>query len=59
MAADIINDVAMCVELLLGSVYLKDYGPILLCCSTGMKSIVGVAGGATRAAITQHQVGLN
>lgn len=28
---------------------------LILCVSTAMKSIVGVAGGATRAALTQHQ----
>ncbi|KAK7576676.1 hypothetical protein V9T40_012962 [Parthenolecanium corni] len=55
LVADFTNDIAMCFELLLGFVWFKNYGPIILCISTGMKAIVGVAGGATRAAITQHQ----
>ncbi|XP_014297779.1 RUS family member 1 isoform X1 [Microplitis demolitor] len=54
LTADILNDLAMGIELTL------PYTPssvvtILLCLSTAMKSIVGVAGGATRAALTQHQ----
>lgn len=57
LVADITNDVAMCFELLLGSVIFKPYASLILCISTGMKAIVGVAGGATRASITQHQVG--
>lgn len=57
LVADFTNDAAMCFELLLGFVWFKNYGPTILCISTGMKAIVGVAGGATRAAITQHQVG--
>ncbi len=46
----------MCVELLLGLATFKKYSSLILCVAMGMKSIVGVAGGATRAAITQHQV---
>lgn len=57
-AADLINDTAMCIELLLGAAFLKDYGPFILSISSGMKAVVGVAGGSTRAAITQHQVNL-
>ncbi|XP_076387435.1 RUS family member 1 [Megachile rotundata] len=51
--ADILNDVAMGLELLLP--YFSSYSLAILCVSTAMKSIVGVAGGATRAAVTQHQ----
>lgn len=52
--ADILNDLAMGIELLLP--YFSSYSLVILCISTAMKSIVGVAGGATRAALTQHQV---
>ena len=38
-----------------GLPYFMGYSTALLCTATVMKSIVGVAGGATRAAITQHQ----
>ena len=51
--ADILNDLAMGIELLLP--YFSSYSLVILCISTAMKSIVGVAGGATRAALTQHQ----
>ncbi|XP_076287109.1 RUS family member 1 [Lasioglossum baleicum] len=51
--ADILNDLAMGIELLLP--YYSSYSLAILCVSMIMKSIVGVAGGATRAAITQHQ----
>ncbi|KAK2581179.1 hypothetical protein KPH14_007983 [Odynerus spinipes] len=51
--ADILNDVAMGIELLIP--YFSAYSVVVLCASTAMKSIVGVAGGATRAALTQHQ----
>ncbi|KZC09706.1 PREDICTED: RUS1 family protein C16orf58 homolog [Dufourea novaeangliae] len=51
--ADILNDLAMGIELLLP--YFSPYSLVILCISTTMKSIVGVAGGATRAALTQHQ----
>ncbi|XP_069703113.1 RUS family member 1 isoform X2 [Periplaneta americana] len=51
--ADALNDSAMALELLLPM--FMEYSTYILCISTGMKSVVGVAGGATRAAITQHQ----
>nr|XP_031849680.1 RUS1 family protein C16orf58 [Nomia melanderi] len=51
--ADILCDLAMGIELLLP--YYSSYSLGILCISTAMKSIVGVAGGATRAVITQHQ----
>lgn len=47
----------MGLELLLP--YFSSYSLGILCISTAMKSIVGVAGGATRAALTQHQVKKN
>ncbi|KAK3927586.1 RUS family member 1 [Frankliniella fusca] len=51
--ADVLNDFAMFLELLLP--YFMGYSTMLLCAATVLKSIVGVAGGATRAALTQHQ----
>ncbi|XP_034252608.1 RUS1 family protein C16orf58 homolog [Thrips palmi] len=51
--ADIVNDLAMFLELLLP--FFMGYSTALFCVATLLKSIVGVAGGATRAALTQHQ----
>lgn len=50
--ADVLNDAAMCLEL--GLSFLSGFTTLILCCSTIMKAIVGVAGGATRMAMTQH-----
>ncbi|CAH1647548.1 unnamed protein product [Spodoptera littoralis] len=50
--ADVLNDAAMCIEIALP--VFKNYTTAVLCVSTVMKAIVGVAGGATRAAMTQH-----
>ncbi|XP_015116721.1 RUS1 family protein C16orf58 homolog isoform X2 [Diachasma alloeum] len=52
--ADVLNDIAMGIELLL-PYFSTTYTTLILCATTSMKSIVGVAGGATRAALTQHQ----
>ncbi|KAK9504346.1 hypothetical protein O3M35_010701 [Rhynocoris fuscipes] len=52
--ADILNDLATLLELTLLPLFPK-MALRILCLSTSMKAIVGVAGGATRAAITQHQ----
>ncbi|XP_063974066.1 RUS family member 1 isoform X2 [Diachasmimorpha longicaudata] len=52
--ADVLNDIAMGIELLL-PYFSKTSTTFILCATTSMKSIVGVAGGATRAALTQHQ----
>ncbi|XP_075220799.1 RUS family member 1 isoform X2 [Lycorma delicatula] len=52
--ADFLNDSAMCVEMFLLPV-VPIFSTQLLCLSTTMKAIVGVAGGATKAAVTQHQ----
>nr|XP_018895982.1 PREDICTED: RUS1 family protein C16orf58 homolog [Bemisia tabaci]XP_018895983.1 PREDICTED: RUS1 family protein C16orf58 homolog [Bemisia tabaci]XP_018895985.1 PREDICTED: RUS1 family protein C16orf58 homolog [Bemisia tabaci] len=53
LMADVLNDIAMLAEMLLP--YVPNYTTIILCASQSAKAIVGVAGGATRAAITQHQ----
>ncbi|XP_044019590.1 RUS family member 1-like [Aphidius gifuensis] len=52
--ADVLNDLAMGLELML-LYYATSYTTIILCLSTSMKAVVSVAGGATRAALTQHQ----
>ncbi|KAG5881575.1 hypothetical protein JTB14_035019 [Gonioctena quinquepunctata] len=51
--ADILNDVAMSIELFLPLV--STFSMQILCVTSVMKSIVGIAGGATRASITNHQ----
>lgn len=51
--ADILNDGAMTLELLLPT--FGSYSWQILCLTTAMKAMVGVAGGATRASVTQHQ----
>src|SRR4051812_33264565 len=53
LLADVLNDLAMFLELLspiVPALFLP-----LLCCGSILRAIVGVAGGATRAALTQHQ----
>ncbi|KRT79262.1 hypothetical protein AMK59_8571, partial [Oryctes borbonicus] len=51
--ADIVNDTAMFLELMVP--YFSEFSLQFLCLTTTMKAVVGVAGGATRASITQHQ----
>uniref|UniRef100_A0A1Y1NEA1 Uncharacterized protein n=2 Tax=Photinus pyralis TaxID=7054 RepID=A0A1Y1NEA1_PHOPY len=53
LCADILNDGAMFLELL--APYVGHFSLQILCVTTSMKAVVGVAGGATRASITQHQ----
>ncbi|KAK9681091.1 Vitamin B6 photo-protection and homoeostasis [Popillia japonica] len=53
MFADITNDAAMFLELTVP--YFPEASLYILCLTTTMKAVVGVAGGATRASITQHQ----
>lgn len=54
LLADVLNDLAMLFELTLLPL-LPSYSLQILCISSSLKAIVGVAGGATRAAVTQHQ----
>lgn len=55
--ADIINDIAICIEILAPN-FPGIFTPLV--CTAGVcKAIVGVAGGATRAALTQHQARRN
>ncbi|KAL3269198.1 hypothetical protein HHI36_008280 [Cryptolaemus montrouzieri] len=51
--ADFLNDVAMAIELVVP--YFSNKSMQILCITSTMKSIVGIAGGATRASITHHQ----
>lgn len=51
--ADILNDVAMSIDLFVLPYYPKA-STFILCATTTMKAIVGVAGGSTRSALTQH-----
>lgn len=55
--ADLLNDAAILLELMCQ--HFKGYVTPVLCISSVVKSIVGVAGGATRAALTQHQARRN
>ena len=59
--ADVLNDCALTLELCAPYAVAAVGGSsgimtTILCCSGAAKSIVGVAGGATRAALTHHQV---
>lgn len=51
--ADVLNDIAMFMEIL--APYFPAFFTLILCTAGIFKSIVGVAGGATRAALTVHQ----
>lgn len=53
LRADFLNDVAMGVEIYILPKYPL-YSTYILCSTTVLKAVVGVAGGATRAALTQH-----
>jgi len=54
MFADILNDCVMMVELLAGVLPKQMVMPVLCLAGVG-RSLVGVAGGATKAAVAQHQ----
>ena len=51
--ADLINDLAILIDLL-SPIFIGHYFTIIQCCSGILRSLVGIAGGATRAALTQH-----
>ncbi|XP_053375409.1 RUS family member 1-like [Mercenaria mercenaria] len=55
--ADIINDAAIFLEIM--GPHFPHVFTLILCVSGVLKSIVGVSGGATRAALTQHQARRN
>uniref|UniRef100_A0A3B3ZUP9 Uncharacterized protein n=1 Tax=Periophthalmus magnuspinnatus TaxID=409849 RepID=A0A3B3ZUP9_9GOBI len=51
--ADVLNDIAMFMEIL--AQFFPTFFLLIICTAGVFKSIVGVAGGATRAALTVHQ----
>lgn len=51
--ADLINDMAILIDLL-SPIFIGFYFTTIQCCSGILRSLVGIAGGATRAALTQH-----
>ncbi|XP_062294908.1 RUS1 family protein C16orf58 homolog [Scomber scombrus] len=51
--ADVLNDIAMFMEIL--APFFPPFFTMIVCTAGIFKSIVGVAGGATRAALTVHQ----
>lgn len=53
MFADIINDIAMFIELYIPKVI--NFSMHMLCLATVLKALVGTAGGSTRAALITHQ----
>lgn len=53
LRADILNDLAMCTEIFILPFY-PHVSTFILCGTSTMKGIVGVAGGATRCALTLH-----
>ena len=55
--ADFLNDFAICLEIL--APLTQTYFRWVVCFAGVCKSLVGVAGGATRAALTQHQARRN
>ena len=56
--ADVLNDAAMMLELS-GPLFPKASFHLVLCAASVARSLVGVAGGATRTAVTQHQARAN
>ena len=56
--ADVLNDAAMMLELS-GPLFPKQSFHLVLCAASVARSLVGVAGGATRTAVTQHQARAN
>lgn len=51
--ADVLNDIAMGIEIFVLP-HFMDHATYILCGTTTMRAIVGVTGGATRSALTQH-----
>jgi hypothetical protein len=56
--ADILNDFSFFVDLL-SPMFSKGYSIYFISLSGLLRSIVGIAGGATRSALTQHQARQN
>lgn len=51
--ADVLNDIAMGIEIV-ALPHFPNQAIFILCGTTTLKAIVGVTGGATRSALTQH-----
>ena len=56
--ADVLNDISFLVDLL-SPMFSKEYSIYFISLSGLLRSIVGIAGGATRSALTQHQARQN
>jgi hypothetical protein len=55
LIADVLNDLAFCIDLTCTHVE-RHLFMLIVCCSSLMRAIVGVAGGGTRMAVIRHQV---
>lgn len=55
--ADVLNDIAFFIDLL--AAHFRSLFTLLVCLSSLFRSLVGVAGGATRASLTEHQARRN
>jgi len=53
--ADILNDFSFFVDIITPMLGAKEYSIYFMSFSGLLRSIVGIAGGATRSALTQHQ----
>ncbi|XP_030637990.1 RUS family member 1 [Chanos chanos] len=57
LVADVLNDIAMFMEIM--APHFPPFFTLIVCIAGIFKSVVGVAGGATRAALTVHQARRN
>jgi len=55
LIADALNDLAFVIDLLAGNLMAPIFFTPLVCLSSALRAIVGVAGAATRTSVTQHQ----
>jgi hypothetical protein len=54
LVADALNDLAICLDM--ATLHLPSHLFLpLVCCSSVLRAVVGIAGGATKAAVSQHQ----
>lgn len=58
LLADFLNDVAICIDMATNHAPQYMFLP-MVCTSSVLRAIVGVAGGATKAAVSQHQARSN
>eukprot|EP00038_Savillea_parva_P023718 m.42159 g.42159 ORF g.42159 m.42159 type:complete len:486 (+) comp6234_c0_seq1:2383-3840(+) len=57
LIADVLNDLALMLDLL--APWFPRFFVLFVCCASLTRAVVGVAGGATRAALTMHQARSN